>query len=144
MDTRQRLLRTDLVLFGIADGNLRLCQMSLYESKLLFSPPIVPSFYPLLAYTIGGRNGVTVPWPLLRPPTIERFWKWQPEFSGAPAAQVDGKLLSFQLVRNRFPYQKSLPKDEVREHYNAVVTAWAVVVGVPAPISLYPNAPPSG
>ncbi len=146
MEAMQRLIRTDVVLFDIAEGNSRLCRMSLYETRLFFAAPAVPWFYQLLAYAVGGRNGAGVPWPLLRPlsielSAIERFWKWQPEFSGAPAAQVAGKLQSFRLVRDRFPYGTSLPKDEVREHYNAVVTAWAAVKGVPAPISLDPDAP---
>jgi hypothetical protein len=60
---------------------------------------------------------------------IDRFWSWQPEFSGAPLIEVNNQAFcSFDLTvvteSSWLHVRRSAPMHSIGEHFAAVEAAW--------------------
>ncbi len=131
------VLREDVVSLKVEHQVSRsLARMALTDRRVIFEGPETPWYYrPLSLLLLGGpMNYLSILdpallWPMRKAKAIKfeeitRVWTWRPEYSLPPAIEVDHKLWSFQLLTGRLPWFKHAPKDDIREHFEAVEKAW--------------------
>ncbi len=134
-------LRSDRVTLFAGDFSSPryLALLSITNSRLIFSDPGVTVLYKAISTVESlrwrGRFSVMAPLPLKAPvsfgyPQISRFCKWQPEFSGPPAAQVGSTLYHIDLF---VPNSLRAPIEAVREHFDVMETAWKAAISMEMP-----------
>lgn len=111
----------------------RLTLMVLTTEHIFFLRPIMPWYYPLLAYP-----GYAIMWwglwglhrPLVNPfqirlSEIKRLARWRPEFSGPLEIRTGKQAWSVGLLTGKLPRVSSAPLEDVRHHFESVEDAWA-------------------